>query len=127
MAAVTTTVQAARGNGHLAGASACRKERVRVACGRTPAGIVVRLRHCSRTSTRLPPEIQSVRRKVVGTVIIGKLWKALAAGINRIANLVRAADPIAQMQYEYDQAVAQLKEGREGLAQYRALVERVSR
>jgi phage shock protein A len=31
------------------------------------------------------------------------------------------------MQYEYDLAVAQLKEGREGLEQYRALVERVSR
>jgi phage shock protein A len=31
------------------------------------------------------------------------------------------------MQYEYDQAVDQLKEGREGLAQYRALVERVTR
>jgi phage shock protein A len=29
------------------------------------------------------------------------------------------------MQYEYDQAVAQLKDGREGLEQYRALVERV--
>ena len=31
------------------------------------------------------------------------------------------------MQYEYDMAIEQLKEGREGLAQYRALVERVSR
>jgi phage shock protein A len=31
------------------------------------------------------------------------------------------------MQYEYDTAVAQLKEGREGLEQYRALVERVTR
>ena len=30
------------------------------------------------------------------------------------------------MQYEYDQAVEQLKGGREGLAQYRALVEKVS-
>jgi len=29
------------------------------------------------------------------------------------------------MQYEYDQSVAQMKEGREGLEQYRALVERV--
>lgn len=49
------------------------------------------------------------------------------AQINKIANLFWTADPIAQMQYEYDQAVAQLKEGREGLEQYRALVERVSR
>jgi phage shock protein A len=31
------------------------------------------------------------------------------------------------MQYEYDSAVEQLKSGREGLEQYRALVERVSR
>jgi phage shock protein A len=31
------------------------------------------------------------------------------------------------MQYEYDLAVAQLKEGRQGLEQYRSLVERVSR
>jgi phage shock protein A len=31
------------------------------------------------------------------------------------------------MQYEYDMAVAQLKEGRQGLEQYRALVERVTR
>src|SRR5262249_8745020 len=37
------------------------------------------------------------------------------------------ADPIAQMQLEYDTAVEQLKTGREGLEQYRALVERVSR
>src|SRR5262249_27568327 len=32
-----------------------------------------------------------------------------------------------QLQYEYDKAVDQLREGREGLEQYRALVERVSR
>jgi phage shock protein A len=31
------------------------------------------------------------------------------------------------MQYEYDRSVDQLREGREGLAQYRALVERVTR
>ena len=31
------------------------------------------------------------------------------------------------MQYEYDRSIEQIKEGREGLAQYRALVERVSR
>jgi phage shock protein A len=31
------------------------------------------------------------------------------------------------MQYEYDMAVEQLKQGREGLEQYRALVERVTR
>jgi phage shock protein A len=60
-------------------------------------------------------------------MILGKLWHSLMAQINKIANIFWTADPIAQMQYEYDQAVAQLKEGREGLEQYRALVERVSR
>jgi phage shock protein A len=60
-------------------------------------------------------------------MILGKLWHALQAQINKLANYFWTADPIAQMQYEYDLAVAQLKEGREGLEQYRALVERVSR
>jgi phage shock protein A len=60
-------------------------------------------------------------------MILGKLWRTLKAQINKIANVFWTADPIAQMQYEYDLAVAQLKEGREGLEQYRALVERVSR
>jgi phage shock protein A len=60
-------------------------------------------------------------------MIVGKLWRALRAQLNKIANIFWTADPIAQMQYEYDQAVEQLKGGREGLEQYRALVERVSR
>lgn len=60
-------------------------------------------------------------------MILGKLWHALRAQINKIANYFWTADPIAQMQYEYDTAVEQLKEGREGLEQYRGLVERVSR
>ena len=60
-------------------------------------------------------------------MILGKLWHALMAQINKVANIFWTADPIAQMQYEYDLAVAQLKEGREGLEQYRALVERVNR
>src|SRR5215469_12617678 len=60
-------------------------------------------------------------------MIIGKLWHSLAAQINKLANFFWTADPIAQMQYEYDSAVDQLKEGRQGLEQYRALVERVSR
>ncbi len=60
-------------------------------------------------------------------MILGKLWHALKAQLNKIANIFWTADPIAQMQYEYDTAVAQLKEGREGLEQYRALVERVTR
>jgi phage shock protein A len=60
-------------------------------------------------------------------MIFGKLWHSLMAQINKIANVFWTADPIAQMQYEYDRAVDQLKEGREGLEQYRALVERVTR
>jgi phage shock protein A len=60
-------------------------------------------------------------------MIVGKLWRALRAQLNKIANIFWTADPIAQMQYEYDLAVEQLKGGREGLEQYRALVERVSR
>src|SRR3954453_20342807 len=71
-------------------------------------------------------------------MIFGKLWHALQAQINKLANVFWTADPIAQMQYEDDLAVSQLKEGREGLEQYRpagregleqyrALVERVNR
>ena len=60
-------------------------------------------------------------------MILGKLWHSLMAQVNKIANVFWTSDPIAQMQYEYDLAVSQLKEGREGLEQYRALVERVSR
>ncbi len=56
-----------------------------------------------------------------------KFWKALLAQFNKLANFFWTMDPIAQMQLEYDQSVAQLKEGRKGLEQYRALVERVSR
>jgi phage shock protein A len=60
-------------------------------------------------------------------MILGKLWKAMRAQLNKIANLFWQADPIAQMQYEYDLAVEQLKEGRQGLEMYRGLVERVAR
>jgi phage shock protein A len=60
-------------------------------------------------------------------MIMGKIWRALRAQLNKVANFFWTADPIAQMQYEYDSAVGQLKEGREGLEQYRALVERVTR
>jgi phage shock protein A len=49
------------------------------------------------------------------------------AQINKVANLFWEADPVAQMRYEYDRAVEQLKEGRTGLEQYRGLVERVTR
>jgi phage shock protein A len=60
-------------------------------------------------------------------MIIGKIWSAIRAQLNKVANLFYTADPVAQMQYEYDKAVDQLKEGRLGLEQYRALVERVTR
>ena len=60
-------------------------------------------------------------------MIIGKLWKALKAKVNRMANWFYHSDPVAQMQLEYDQAVDQLRDGRQGLEQYRALVERVLR
>ncbi len=60
-------------------------------------------------------------------MIVHKFWAAFLAQINKVANLFWEADPIAQMRYEYDRAVEQLKEGRGGLEQYRGLVERVTR
>jgi phage shock protein A len=60
-------------------------------------------------------------------VILHKFWSVFVAQINKVANMFWEADPIAQMRYEYDSAVAQLKEGRGGLEQYRGLVERVTR
>ncbi|HOZ49406.1 MAG TPA: PspA/IM30 family protein [Candidatus Hydrogenedentes bacterium] len=59
--------------------------------------------------------------------MLGKFWRAFAAQVNKLANLFWQADPIALMQLEYDNAVEQMKEGRLGLEQYRALVERVGR
>jgi phage shock protein A len=59
-------------------------------------------------------------------MIFGKLWQAIAAQFNKLANFFWGSDPISVMQYEYDQAVAQLRDGREGLERYRALVERVT-
>jgi len=60
-------------------------------------------------------------------VILHKFWSSFLAQINKVANLFWEADPVAQMRYEYDRAVEQLKEGRGGLEQYRGLVERVTR
>jgi phage shock protein A len=60
-------------------------------------------------------------------LIFHKFWSAFVSQINKVANLFWEADPIAQMRYEYDRSVEQLKEGRIGLEQYRGLVERVSR
>ena len=60
-------------------------------------------------------------------MILHKVWSAFIAQINKVANMFWEADPVAQMRYEYDRAVEQLKEGRGGLEQYRGLVERVTR
>jgi phage shock protein A len=60
-------------------------------------------------------------------VILGKFWSAIRAQINKIANVFWEADPIAQMQYEHDKALEELKEGRKGLELYRGLVERLTR
>ena len=60
-------------------------------------------------------------------MILGKFWAAFKAQLNKIANIFWSADPIAQMQYEYDLAVEQLKEGRKGLELYAGFVEKVSR
>ncbi len=60
-------------------------------------------------------------------MILGKIWQAIAAQFNKLANAIRGYDPIAEMQYEYDSSLVQIREGREGLAQYRAMVERVLR
>ena len=60
-------------------------------------------------------------------MILGKLWQAIQAQLNKLANSIRGYDPIAEMQLEYDRSIDQIREGREGLAQYRAMVERVLR
>ncbi len=60
-------------------------------------------------------------------MIFKKMFGAVRAQLNKLANFFWEADPIAQMQYEYDAAVEQLKEGRIGLEQYRGLVEKVGR
>src|SRR5262245_45177766 len=60
-------------------------------------------------------------------MILNKIWSAIKAQFNKLANAISGYDPVAQMQYEYDRSVEQIREGREGLAQYRALVERVLR
>ncbi len=59
--------------------------------------------------------------------MFSKFFRVIMAQVNKLANVFWQADPIALMQLEYDNAVEQLKEGRIGLEQYRALVERVTR
>src|SRR5687768_2393609 len=60
-------------------------------------------------------------------MILGKFWSAIRAQLNKIANVFWESDPIAQMQYEHDVALEQLKEGRKGLETYRGLVEQFTR
>jgi len=60
-------------------------------------------------------------------MIASKFWQSLRAQLNKIANAMWHADPIALMQFEYDRAVEQLRDGRAGLVQYRAIVERLQR
>src|SRR5262249_40186529 len=60
-------------------------------------------------------------------VILHKFWAAFVAQINKVANLFWEADPVAQMRYEYDRAVEQVKEGRPGIEQTRGLVKRDTR
>ncbi len=60
-------------------------------------------------------------------MIFGKMWAAFRAQMNKLANMFWEADPIAQMRYEYDRSVEELKDGRQGLEMYRGLVEKVSR
>lgn len=60
-------------------------------------------------------------------MIFGKIFAAIRAQLNKVANLFWSADPVAMMRYEYDRSVAELQEGRKGLELYRALVEKVTR
>src|SRR5262245_8965317 len=59
-------------------------------------------------------------------MILGKIWRAFKAQVNKVANWFSRSDPVAQMQYEYDKAVEQMRDGRKGLEQYRHLVQRVT-
>jgi phage shock protein A len=60
-------------------------------------------------------------------MILDSLWRVIRSQLNKLANFFWEADPIAVMQAEYDHSVAQLREGRLGLEQYRSFVERVGR
>jgi phage shock protein A len=60
-------------------------------------------------------------------MILEKMFTAVRAFFNGIANAMWERNPIAIMQLQYDKSVEQLQEGRKGLELYRGLVERVSR
>src|SRR5262245_31571529 len=60
-------------------------------------------------------------------MILDKMFTAIRAFFNGIANAMWERNPIAIMQLEYDKSLEQLKEGRKGLELYRGLVEQVAR
>jgi phage shock protein A len=60
-------------------------------------------------------------------MILRKMFTAIRAFFNGIANAMWERDPIAIMQLEYDKSLEALQEGRKGLELYRGLVERVVR
>src|SRR5438876_8724293 len=66
-------------------------------------------------------------RKFGAGMILETLWRVIQSQINKLANFFWESDPIAVMQAEYDHAVAQIREGRLGLEEYRSFVERVGR
>ena len=59
-------------------------------------------------------------------MIAGKFATAIRAFFNKIANALWEADPHAILQLEVDNATQQIQVARQGLEQYRGLVERVS-
>ncbi|MEP6690132.1 MAG: PspA/IM30 family protein [Gemmatimonadaceae bacterium] len=60
-------------------------------------------------------------------MIFSKIGQAIQAFFNGIANALIARDPISVMQLEIDRQAERLRTGREGVEQYRGLVERVAR
>src|SRR5439155_1717153 len=52
-------------------------------------------------------------------MIVGKLWAAFRAQLNKVANFFWTADPIAQLQYEYD-ATGKLGHLRDKMQKYDA-------
>ncbi len=57
---------------------------------------------------------------------MGKIFTAISAFFNKIANALWEADPHAILQLEVDRATEQIQVARTGLERYRGLVERVS-
>ena len=47
-------------------------------------------------------------------MIFGKIWRSIQAQFNKLANAIRGIDPIAEMQYEYDRSVIELRRAARG-------------